>query len=114
MFSSILFPVGMMADIVTGGIVVGLLSGVIPVSVAAENISFVTTFTMTIVYGLAMNLLLWGLIGVLYWLFRFFPQREPPRGICLKCGYDLRASPLRCPECGARNPMAHPSSPLAV
>ncbi|HEV2296466.1 MAG TPA: hypothetical protein VGR35_21660 [Tepidisphaeraceae bacterium] len=37
----------------------------------------------------------------LFLVQRLRAQRRPCTGRCARCGYDLRATPERCPECGA-------------
>ena len=46
-----------------------------------------------------------GALRPLLWLAAVTPKRLRLRrrkrlGLCLECGYDLRESPERCPECG--------------
>ena len=51
-----------------------------------------------------------------WWSFRRLRQRHRiarrrKNGLCLNCGYDLRASKERCPECGKPVPPAHTMTP---
>jgi hypothetical protein len=39
-------------------------------------------------------------MGVLAFARITRPRRRMAAGLCVRCGYDLRASPVRCPECG--------------
>jgi hypothetical protein len=39
-------------------------------------------------------------IAGIRWRRRRWIARQNAKGLCVKCGYDLRATPERCPECG--------------
>jgi hypothetical protein len=62
------------------------------------------TWVLAVRAWLPMTLLL---VLPALWLNRHLQARRARRvGLCPTCGYDLRASPERCPECGAANPRA--------
>jgi hypothetical protein len=49
----------------------------------------------------------WLALAWRYWRNR--AARRIAAGLCPACGYDLRASPDRCPECGAEASLPRPS-----
>jgi hypothetical protein len=44
--------------------------------------------------------LFFGLLPAIRIVQHFYPHRSHQGSHCLTCGYDLRATPDRCPECG--------------
>jgi hypothetical protein len=63
-----------------------------------------------VVFLTALLPLVWGWRGAVSSMRRWVRTRRSRLGLCVRCAYDLRGTPGRCPECGEVPELA-PQSP---
>lgn len=82
----------------------------VPVSEGSVSPSVVVSYQIVAV-PFALPATIFGAIGLLPWLRlrrrRIVQEERRKQGLCPACGYDLRATAGRCPECGALVSSSH-------
>ena len=106
---SVIFPIGMIVDLVPGIISISLVSS------GSNDGEFVPTLVITIVQGVILNGLL-SVLMLLIWVVQMIWLPKPDRVMkgCQRCGYELIATApdSPCPECGSSQDADHNSTLL--